>query len=445
MRMRWQRRRAATLGAGRLAAAGALLAAACSAGGCLWADETAEADDPPSTGGTECFSDLSCSGGTACRESHCVSGQCVTTNVPEGVTPGGSSRELECRRVVCDGQGNERSIVDKTVLPRREAPACQKFGCNDAGEAVLLPDTSSEVRDQESRDCKVTVCDAAGNLSSRPDPTDLPGDEAGDCRVPACTADGSASSMPDPTDLPADVAGDCKAPACGADGAASTTVNVSDVPEDKTRDCKTPACGPDGTITSTNNNDDVPADTACQTFTCANGTATGAPINEGQNCSDLGFVCNSGNCNLCPAPDAACTDPGPGNNSHSPGTAFGFGGIGHCDSGGRRFCGAVSANETTFYSFRDNGTGTIFCEFDPNISISSTAPVTLCEYFSCATVSCPSGSTPSTSGGLNGCCVDANSTLAAMRIGACSNADVLVSVKAKPGTTCAGYTLNFNL
>ncbi len=402
-------RRAATTALGAAALLAAMLP------GCLIGDDDYELSD----GSPECFSDISCTGASACREARCVSGKCVTSNVPDGAapTPTGSPREVECRRIVCDGQGNERSVVDQTVLPKREPPACQRFACSPAGDVLLFSDPSNGVPDSDRGDCQTMACDALGGVTIQPDVTDLP----------------------------ADVAGDCRAPACGADGRASAIANPSDVPADQNHDCQQPACAADGTITSVNDDADVPADTTCETFACADGVATASPINEGQTCSDLGFVCNGGNCNVCPAPDASCADPGPGQNSQSAGTAFDFGGIGHCDSGGRSFCGAVAANETTFYSFRDNDTGTIFCEFDPSISISSTAPVTLCEYFSCGAVTCPGGSTPSTSGDLQGCCVDADSTLAAMRINPCGEASVLISVRAKPGTTCAGYTLRFNL
>ncbi|HEU4532481.1 MAG TPA: hypothetical protein VFS00_00140, partial [Polyangiaceae bacterium] len=133
MRRRSQRNQAAAVGMKRAAMAGAVALLAASFPGCIIADDD---DDQLSPGLPECVSDLSCTGGGACREARCVSGRCVTSNVPDGVapTPAGSAREIECRRIVCDGQGGERSVVDQTVLPKRQPPSCQKFACSAAGD-----------------------------------------------------------------------------------------------------------------------------------------------------------------------------------------------------------------------------------------------------------------------------------------------------------------------
>ena len=254
--------------------------------------------------------------------------------------------------------------------------------------------------------------------------------------------------MPDPNATGADTPNDCKRSTCDDAGNLSQTPDVDDLPQDSKGDCKKPACTPDGKASTVNDDTDVPAAT-CMAYTCNAGTAKGTPANIGKSCATngYGFVCGAtGACNACPAPDASCTDPGPGAASRAPGAAYGFGDIGHCDAGGRTFCGALANGQSAYFKFRDDGTGPL-CEYDPAISITPTGNAKLCEYFSCAaaTISCPAGSTPASSGANNGCCIDAPGTAASMRIGtgSCRGASVLVSVTA--ASACSSYTLSFNL
>ncbi len=316
----------------------------------------------PDGAAPECYEDWDCHGAGAsepCRENKCVNGACTVQNVPEGVTPQ-TNGDLVCRRLICDGQGNEKTLIDPTAV--KDTP----------------------------HDCKQTACDAQGNPSYTPNTSDLPEDVAGDCKKPACAANGTPSTTPSPSDIPANVVGDCKKPACTADGLPSTTNDDSDPP-------------PPG---------------ACMAYTCSNGAAAGHPINQGKNCSSYGFTCGTtGYCDTCPPADAQCTDPGPGKNSRTPNTAYAFDDIGRCDSGGRTFCGALPAGQTAYFSFRDDGTG-FLCEHDPYISVSPSAPVTLC---------------------VGNQCTDTGS----MSFDTAEGSTYVISVTAKTG--CTSYELSFHL
>ena len=385
---------------------------------CLWACLfPTSSSDEPYYAGSPCSSDSECGTGTSpCRAFHCENRTCVQRDVPEGVTARSNSTAPSCKRIACDGKGNEITVPDATNLPEERAPVCRAYTCSPAGEATLVINNDPN-RSDTGHDCKRTVCDVAGNPSSTPDLNDLPNDIARDCKRPACSADGQETTAPDPSDIPADREGDCRQPACDRSGRPTTVIDDSDPPS-----------------------------ATCKSYTCRNGTATGVPANLGTNCSTgNGLVCGAtGECDACPAPDAACTDPGPGRASRSPGTAYDWGDIGHCDSGGRTFCGALKTGETAYFAFRDDGTG-IFCEFDPAIRVTPTSAVTLCEYFSCAEgVTCPAGSTPSTNGTNSGCCITTTSSGGSMRIQPkCRGARVLMSVTSTAG--CAGYKLSFNL
>jgi hypothetical protein len=335
-----------------------------------------------------CTNDADCIGtaSSSCKEKHCRQNQCVEENIPEGLPSTRAAGELVCRRVICDGLGGERSVVDTTAIPTSGAPVCKKYSCSETGDPLLLPDPGASPADTPN-DCKRATCDDSGSLVQTPDVNDLPTDTKGDCKKPACTADGKISTANDDADPPS---------------------------------------------------------STCMTYTCNAGASKGTPANLGKSCSTngYGFVCGaSGACNACPTPDGSCTDPGPGAASRTPATAFNFGDIGRCDAGGRTFCGALANGQSAHFKYRDDGTGPL-CEFDPVVSITPTGTATLCEYFTCPSVTCPSGSTPATQGSNPGCCITANSTTAAMRINYCYRANVQIAVTAT--SACTGYMLSFN-
>jgi len=360
-----------------------------------------------------CTTDSECSATTSCTEAHCVNRQCQVTNLPAGATVA-STYGLTCHRAVCDGHGAETTIVDPTVVP--------------TGNAVA---------------CKHAACDANGNLVTEPDPSNVPEDTPHDCKRDGCDTSGARTTTPDPTDTPADHPGDCKRDACDANGGFTQSANPSDTPADQAGDCQRDGCDANGNPNKTPDNTDVPPPSTCMTFTCQSGKAVGAPANIGKKCTDSGFACGTtGQCDTCPAPDAACTDQGYGAGARSITTAHDFAGIGHCDSGGRVTCDTVKAGEVAWFTYYDDGTG-FLCDFDPYFEVRPTAPATMCAYFACPSVQCPGGSRPDNSiAGKPGCCVDAPANgFTGMAVGFCSGARVTIKVQ---GTAaCTGYEMHF--
>src|SRR5205807_1979990 len=108
--------------------------ALCSA--CLFSTSS----DPLPYGG--CTNDTECpTASDPCRENRCVAGACVEGNVPSGVASRRTETGLVCRRLVCDGQGHEQSLVDPTAVT--DTPHdCKQTSCDAQGNPVLTPNTS---------------------------------------------------------------------------------------------------------------------------------------------------------------------------------------------------------------------------------------------------------------------------------------------------------------
>ncbi len=376
-------------------------------------------DEPvEGTGATgECTLDLDCAeSDQTCSTSQCVGGKCTSTNAPEGAAPQGGSEAFNCTRTVCDGMGKTTTVADDSVPPAStDAEPCHQIVCQ-AGVAVSVA-TPNVTSDSDPGDCMETTCDATGMPEATPDPSDVPTDVAHDCMKPGCSPAGMPTSTPDPTDLPTQ----------------------------ETGDCQTAGCDASGNTTMTADNSDPPAATTCMTFACASGKAVGTPQNPTANCSDYGFVCGAdGLCTTCPTPDAACTDPGPGAAARTPTSAYDFGGIGHCDSGGRNFCGALNAGQTAYFTWKDDGTGP-FCDFDPYIEVKPQGAVTLCEYSdNCSSLTCPAGTTASTLGSANGCCLAASAgDYQGFAFPACAGGRLYATVT-PASASCTGYDLEFN-
>jgi hypothetical protein len=272
--------------------------------------------------------------------------------------------------------------------------------------------------DAESPPCQQIVCDGKGGTRTIAAPSNTPVDTPHDCQKDTCDSLGNVTSTPAPSDVPIEPVGDCLVASCDAAGNAVHTPG-----------------------------DNPPAASTCDTFSCQSGTAVGAPQNVGTVCDTTnGFACGAtGECNVCPQPNASCTDPGPGASARTPATAFDFTSIGHCDSGGRSFCGALAAGESAWFTFYDDGTGPL-CDFDPHIEFNATsAGATLCQYWQCPSLACPSGTTSATSAaGDPGCCIAGPAgSYAGFATSPCQGMRSYIEVQAG-SEACTGYALDFN-
>ena len=264
--------------------------------------------------------------------------------------------------------------------------------------------------------------------------------EAPPCHRLVCDGEGDEKVELDTTYAPKDTPGDCRRNTCNASGDVEMTIDTTDEPPDDPGDCMKRSCDAKGDFTEVPAND--PPTGVCMAYTCMDGAPMGTPANEGVSCAPQGFVCGAtGQCDTCPAPDAACTDLGPGAGSHSLGTAHGYGSVGWCDYNGSALCGAVAAGVTAYYGYQGDGTLST-CEFDPYVHVQATAPVRLCEYFDCPSVSCSSGSSPATLSGLQGCCAE-GSVPSLKIVPSCTDSQVYMTVE-PTGQECTSYELDYH-
>src|SRR5258706_15366920 len=93
----------------------------------------------------DCRTDLDCgTPATSCKQVRCINQTCEQSNTPAGVDAQEFvGREPVCKRVVCDGNGNEQSVADPTSTPTGSASACLRVTCDAAGNATTTPDQSN--------------------------------------------------------------------------------------------------------------------------------------------------------------------------------------------------------------------------------------------------------------------------------------------------------------
>lgn len=233
----------------------------------------------------------------------------------------------------------------------------------------------------------------------------------------------------------------CKKVVCDGKGGTRTTPDPTNTPPDTPGDCKKESCDASGSITKVNDDTDPPAPTTCLSYTCSGGSAVGSPIHPTTKCSPEGFVCGpKGACDVCPVPDATCSDTGPGSRVEA--SAHDFAGIGRTDSGGRWFCGAVPSGAAEYYTYYDDGTG-FLASFDPYFEVEPQAPTQMCVFFSCPSIACPTGTTSSSSSGHPGCCLDAPAgVFTGAAIPFCDGGRVTIRVTTT--SACSGYELHFH-
>lgn len=361
----------------------------------------------------ECVSDFDCRAeASGCVTATCESGTCKAAPVADGTPVASAGSRLQCQKLVCDGKGSTRNAPDPTAVPTDRAPSCKRYACDASGAPVLEADPTN-VPDPSGTPCQRAVCDASGSATTTPDPNNLPVDTPNDCKAEQCDLAGNVTYVAAPTDLPVDRAGDCMKDTCGADGTFTKVVDDTDTPQPST----------------------------CKAHVCSNGVSTDTPINPTTSCSTAGYVCGAdGECQTCPAPDAACTSPGPASRSQA--SAHDYGGIGRTDTGGRYACGAVPVGEREYYTYYDNNTG-FLAEFDPYFELRPQAAATMCVYFDCPTVACPAGTTTDTLAAQPGCCWNAAAgSFTGKRIDFCSGARVTLAISST--AACTAYEMHFH-
>lgn len=188
------------------------------------------------TGGSMfCDVPADCGPSSECATHTCEAGQCVTT-FTDARTPVAAQVSGDCKVDICDGAGNVVVEITEKDLPADEE--CRTFSCSEQGDVIPTNLGAGEL-------CGMGLsCDGNGSCSGCTMAAQCP--EGNECRTAIC-----------------------KGGLCDFDFATAGTV----IPGNPPNDCKQSVCNAQGTTSIVNDDTDVPAtdSEACTIEMCSNG------------------------------------------------------------------------------------------------------------------------------------------------------------------------------
>jgi hypothetical protein len=236
-----------------------------------------------------------------CRTRTCEDGVCGLAFTPDDTALAETQQTAEdCRLVVCDGAGESASIVDATDVPM-DGLECTLDTCVD-GEPANVPA-------ERGTPCAAGECNANGECAGCSTPADCGGEstfcemitcEGGVCGVESTSA---GTALPEQND------GDCARLECDGRGNEASVPDDLDEPPDDGNDCSADSCE-DGVIV----HPALPADTECISDggtvcdgegSCVECTSNGQ-CGGGDTCMIPACVDNA--CTLVPNDGASCND-----------------------------------------------------------------------------------------------------------------------------------------
>lgn len=235
--------------------------------------------------------------GLECTLDVCLNGVPMNSNAPAD-TPCGANMDL-----VCNGEGQCLGCLVGADCSANTT-ACGSSKCvNGACDVMFEPKgTQLPAGDQTAENCKMRVCDGAGNVIDIADAGDPPNDGN------ECTADACNGMIPAHTPAPAglacngdgvcDDAGNCRAPlgkACAADNECASVHCVDGVCCDTTCTGSCMACNAMGSIGTCSHIPFPGTDTTCSGTQVCNGTGS-CELANGQTCNNGAKKCASGTC-----------------------------------------------------------------------------------------------------------------------------------------------------
>lgn len=209
----------------------------------------------------------------SCTTDACAGGVPVFTPVRDGTECGAPGSGLECEAGECGG------CTDPLQCPQPTVPACASATCEAETCGFDFVTSGTQAGAQVTGDCKTSVCDGAGNLTTVANPGDLPVD-GNPCTSDVCT--GQTPSNPPTASGTLCSGGVCN----GASSCVECTTNGHCTPPET---CVANACT-------------CSDPTACAGLQCGNKVnQCGATVSCG-NCPG-GQVCGAIVPNICCAPD----------------------------------------------------------------------------------------------------------------------------------------------
>src|SRR5205085_2665613 len=141
---------------------------------------------------------------------------------------------------------------------------CRARACINGTCGAAFADAGTPTTAQSSGDCRRSVCDGDGGVTTGPDNLDLPNDNNA-CTANACDA-GAPWYPPLDTDLPADDGNPCTGESCSAGMPTHPTLATNTA-------CDAGVCNASGQCVQCNAPSQCAgADSDCRARTCANGT-----------------------------------------------------------------------------------------------------------------------------------------------------------------------------
>jgi hypothetical protein len=223
---------------------------------------------------------------TDCHTATCVEGKCVPKYALEGTVVNATLQTKgDCHKVVCDGAGETKSIVDDTNNLPAAPNDCIAYTCTNG--VLTKPPVAKDA-----------ACGPMGK----------PGCIGGTCCDGAGTCVGCNSAAQCGTNT------DCQTWACVTQKCVPTnatkgTVTVNNPPQ-KSGNCQQLQCDGTGGVVSVANDGNLPADdgTGCTTPTCSNGTASLPPKTLDTVCMATKYCDGNGKCVACNNA-GQCTQP----------------------------------------------------------------------------------------------------------------------------------------
>jgi hypothetical protein len=246
-----------------------------------------------------------------CTDDVCAAGVSGHTPAAVGKSCGGA--------LTCDGNGHCTGCTGPGDCPGQDTE-CQTRSCTSSVCGFIYTQSGTPVSGQTDADCKKNVCNGQGQVSVIGDSMD-PQDDGNPCTLDACSSgtpthnnaaagaacpagvcDGSGACVQClvPETCPGQN-NECQTRTCngGSCGMTYTPVGTA-VALQAGSDCKTNVCDGQGGITTVANDSDLQDDgNPCTTDSCSGGNPVHAPVAQGTNCGGA-FICNAtGSCVGC--------------------------------------------------------------------------------------------------------------------------------------------------
>ncbi len=245
-------------------------------------------DDAGDDAGADCTVASQCPGAdTTCSMRTCLRGVCGVKHVANG-TAVASQVAADCKKVVCDGSGHEKTVADTTDVPAQTDHDCQDAQCNGAG-AITHVANNSDVPLTDNNQCTNDTCANGVPYPAKGDGMACSQNSGHFCLGTACVACAVASNCGTDTE--------CSMHTCDASGACGLNLpnNVA-IASQTPHDCKEVQCNGAGGNKSVNKDTDKPDDgNDCTDEVCTTGTPSHPNSTRGATCATGGNTKCDGN------------------------------------------------------------------------------------------------------------------------------------------------------